>query len=235
MVGCVLDPGRTALRRKLQLVDRATGRAQGNQYSRVAMHGGLSYPGPLGPAEAKWHHGAMSDTAPRYPRQVKYIVVSEACERFSFYGMSTILVPYMERALGWSEADASATYHYFVAAAYFMTLFGGWISDRLIGRYRTILWLSIGYVIGHATLALADVAPDLRIGALYVGMALIAIGAGGVKPNVSAFVGDQFRKEQRSLLDRIYSWFYFGINVGSASSQVATPALLAGLGALCCL
>src|SRR5207237_10559903 len=84
-----------------------------------------------------------------------------------------------------------------------------------------------------ATLAVADLTPDLRIGALYLGMALIAIGAGGVKPNVSAFVGDQFRKEQRSLLDRVYSWFYFGINVGSASSQVATPWLLAGCGGLC--
>src|SRR5947209_9911054 len=193
----------------------------------------LLYSHPLGRAEAKWHHGAMSDTAPRYPRQVKYIVASEACERFSFYGMSTILVPYMERALGWSEADSSAIYHYFVAASFFMTLFGGWISDRLIGRYRTILWLSIGYVLGHATLAVADLTPGIRVGALYLGMALIAIGAGGVKPNVSAFVGDQFRKEQRSLLDRIYSWFYFGINVGSASSQIVTPWLLAGCAGLC--
>ncbi|TMB33494.1 MAG: POT family MFS transporter [Deltaproteobacteria bacterium] len=175
----------------------------------------------------------MNDTAPRYPRQVKYIVFSEACERFSFYGMSTILVPYMERALGWSEADSSATYHYFVAASFFMTLLGGWLSDRVMGRYRTILYLSIGYVIGHATLAVADAAPDLRIDLLYLGMALIAVGAGGVKPNVSAFVCDQFGRAQRSLLDRVYSWFYFGINVGSASSQVATPWLLAGCGGLC--
>jgi len=169
----------------------------------------------------------------RFPRQVKYIVASEACERFSFYGMSTILVPYMELMLGWSEADASATYHYFVAAAYFMTLVGGWISDRLLGRYRTILWLSVGYVVGHAVLAAADLAPGVRIAGLYAGMGLIAIGAGGVKPNVSAFVGDQFTRDQRSLLDRIYSWFYFGINVGSASSQVVTPWLLAGCAGLC--
>ncbi|MFL5276302.1 MAG: MFS transporter [Myxococcales bacterium] len=175
----------------------------------------------------------MSDSAARYPPQVKYIVASEACERFSFYGMSTILVPYMERALGWSETHSLSTYHYFVSAAFFMTLLGGWISDRLIGRYRTILWLSIGYVAGHATLAIADVAPGFRISGLYLGMALIAVGAGGVKPNVSAFVGDQFRKEQRSVLDRVYSWFYFGINVGSATSQIVTPWLLAGCAGLC--
>jgi proton-dependent oligopeptide transporter, POT family len=64
-------------------------------------------------------------------------------------------------------------------------------------------------------------------------MALIAVGAGGVKPNVSAFVGDQFTREQQGLLDRIYSWFYFAINVGSASSQVVTPWLLAGCAGLC--
>ncbi|MFL5360543.1 MAG: MFS transporter, partial [Myxococcales bacterium] len=67
----------------------------------------------------------MSDSAARYPPQVKYIVASEACERFSFYGMSTILVPYMERALGWSETHSLSTYHYFVSAAFFMTLLGG--------------------------------------------------------------------------------------------------------------
>jgi proton-dependent oligopeptide transporter, POT family len=168
-----------------------------------------------------------------FPRQVKYIVCSEACERFSFYGMSTILVPYMEASLGWSEDYASGTYHYFVAAAFFTTLIGGWISDRLLGRYRTILWLSIGYVAGHAVLAGADLVPSLRIGGLYAGMALIAVGAGGVKPNVSAFVGDQFTREQKGLLDRIYSWFYFAINVGSASSQIVTPWLLAGCAGLC--
>src|SRR3954447_23156046 len=102
------------------------------------------YSAPLLPAKGAWHHGAMNDTAPRFPRQVKYIVCSEACERFSFYGMSTILVPYMESSLGWSEEYASGAYHYFVAAAFFMTLLGGWISDRLLGRYRTIFWLSIG-------------------------------------------------------------------------------------------
>src|SRR5436305_14831379 len=99
----------------------------------------LLYSHPLGRTEAKWHHGAMNDSAPRYPPQVKYIVASEACERFSFYGMSTILAPYMERALGWSETYSSSTYHYFASASLFMSLSGGWISDPLIARYRTSL------------------------------------------------------------------------------------------------
>jgi len=162
----------------------------------------------------------------KLPPAVKYIIGNEACERFSFYGMSTILVPYMQQFLGWQHNTAESVYHYFVAAAYAMTVVGGWLSDRFFGRYRTILWLSYGYVLGHAVLAASDL--GWRVVALFVGMGLIVIGQSGIKPNLSAFVGDQFRQEERHLLDRVYSWFYFAINVGSATSQIATPWLLAG-------
>ena len=163
-----------------------------------------------------------------YPRAVKYILGNEACERFSFYGMSTILVPYMQQYLGWQRNRAEGVYHDFVAAAYAMTVVGAWLSDRFFGRYRTILWLSYGYVAGHATLAAMDVAPSVRAGLLFLGMSLIVIGQAGIKPNLSAFVGDQFRQEQAGLLDRVYSLFYVAINIGSAVSQMATPWLLAG-------
>lgn len=166
--------------------------------------------------------------AGRLPPAVKYILGNEACERFSFYGMSTILVPYMQHYLGWQRTRAEGVYHDFVAAAYAMTVIGAWLSDRFFGRYRTILWLSYGYVAGHATLAAMDVAPSTRAGLLFLGMALIVIGQSGIKPNLSAFVGDQFRQEEAGLLDRVYSLFYVAINIGSAASQIVTPWLLAG-------
>ena len=100
-----------------------------------------------------------SVSADRFPPAVKYILGTEACERFSFYGMSTILVPYMQQFLGWQRDRAEGVYHDFVAAAFAMTVVGAWLSDRFIGRYRTILWLSYGYVAGHAVLASADFAP----------------------------------------------------------------------------
>jgi POT family proton-dependent oligopeptide transporter len=162
----------------------------------------------------------------RLPRAVKYIIGNEACERFSFYGMSTILVPYMQQFLGWEHNRAESIYHYFVGVAYAMTVVGGWISDRFFGRYRTILWLSYGYVLGHAVLAAGDL--GFRVPALFIGMTLIVIGQSGIKPNLSAFVGDQFRQDEQHLLDRVYSWFYFAINVGSATSELVTPWLLAG-------
>jgi POT family proton-dependent oligopeptide transporter len=165
---------------------------------------------------------------------VKYIVGNEACERFSFYGMSTILVPYMQQFLGWQRTRAEGVYHDFVAGAYAAAVIGGWLSDRFFGRYKTILWLSYGYVLGHAVLASMDVAPDARVGLLFVGLTLVAFGQAGIKPNLSAFVGDQFRQDQQGLLDRAYSLFYVAINLGSAISQMVTPWLLAGcaLGAL---
>jgi proton-dependent oligopeptide transporter, POT family len=164
----------------------------------------------------------------RFPRSVKYILGNEACERFSFYGMSTILVPYMQQFLGWERNRAEGVYHDFVAAAYAMTVVGAWLSDRFFGRYRTILWLSFGYVAGHAVLAAMDVATGARATLLFAGMALIVAGQSGIKPNLSAFVGDQFRQDQAGLLDRVYSLFYVAINLGSAASQIATPWLLAG-------
>jgi len=168
------------------------------------------------------------ETRLKLPPAVKYILGNEACERFSFYGMSTILVPYMQDFLGWQRNRAESVFHDFVAAAYAMTVVGAWLSDRFFGRYRTILWLSYGYVAGHATLAAMDAAPSTRTALLFCGMTLIVVGQAGIKPNLSAFVGDQFRQDQAGLLDRVYSLFYVAINIGSAASQIATPWLLAG-------
>jgi POT family proton-dependent oligopeptide transporter len=157
---------------------------------------------------------------PSYPPQVKYIVGNEACERFSFYGMRSILTTYMLTSLLYSQQDAKAYFHYFVAATYLTPLVGGWIADRFWGRYRTILWISFAYVLGHGVLALWET----RTG-LFVGLALIAAGAGGIKPCVSAFVGDQFGTEQKALMQRVYGWFYWSINLGSAAAYVVIPQI----------
>ncbi|HEX7622481.1 MAG TPA: MFS transporter, partial [Anaeromyxobacteraceae bacterium] len=95
----------------------------------------------------------MTTTADRYPPQVKFIVGNEGCERFSFYGMRSILTVYMAQWLTLPEHEAEANYHLFIMACYLTPLAGGWLADRLWGRYRVILWLSLGYVFGHATIA----------------------------------------------------------------------------------
>src|SRR4051812_34907462 len=129
----------------------------------------------------------MADKTAGYPPQIKYIVGNEACERFSFYGMRSILVIFMVSQLLMKDHEAKAIFHLFVSAVYFTPLIGAWIADRYWGKYKTILYLSIVYCMGHGVLAWRDDKPGL-----YTGLALIAIGSGGIKACVSAFVGDQF-------------------------------------------
>jgi POT family proton-dependent oligopeptide transporter len=157
----------------------------------------------------------------RFPPQITYIMASEGAERFSFYGMRNILVIYMVQYLLVSAADSKASYHYFVMANYLMPLVGGWLADRFLGRYRVILWLSFGYVIGNLVIALVPT----RLG-LLAGCALIAIGAGGIKPCVSAFVGDQFAADQKHLLQKVYGLFYWMVNLGSATASLLIPFTL---------
>lgn len=154
----------------------------------------------------------------RMPPQIKYIVGNEAAERFSYYGMAAILVLFMTRSLGFSESDAQAAFHYFVFGVYFAPLLGAYLSDRFWGKYRTIMALSLFYVLGHGILAVWE----NEVG-LAAGLTCLALGAGGIKPCTAAHVGDQFTERNRYLLERAFPAFYFSINVGSLLAQVGIP------------
>jgi POT family proton-dependent oligopeptide transporter len=107
-----------------------------------------------------------------------------------------------------------------------MPLFGAWPSDKLIGRYHTILWVSLFYCAGHGVLACSDLFDGNvthKLWCLYTGLALIAFGSGGIKPCVSAFMGDQFKPEQSHLLQKAYGAFYWAINFGSFFSFLIIP------------
>jgi POT family proton-dependent oligopeptide transporter len=164
----------------------------------------------------------------RWPPQVKFIIGNEACERFSFYGMRNILTAFLvDFLLVTSPAaergpHAKEIFHLFVMAVYFTPLLGGYLADRHWGKYLTILWLSLVYSAGHALLAIFDDRPS----GFYLGLALIAVGAGGIKPCVSAFVGDQFTAAQKSLLPKIFAAFYWSINIGSFTASLFIPKLL---------
>jgi len=170
-------------------------------------------------------------TTTKFPPGIPYIIGNEAAERFSFYGMRAILVIYMTKFLfdgqgnpaPLGEEKAKEYYHLFVAAAYFFPIFGAPLADLWLGKYRTIISLSLVYCLGHVVLA-ANTHDILDW--LLAGLALIAIGAGGIKPCVSAHVGDQFGKSNVHLLEKVYGWFYLSINAGSFISTILTPWLL---------
>ena len=178
----------------------------------------------------------------RMPPGIPYIIGNELAERFSFYGMKSILVVFMTRHLldasgqpvYMNNEQARGVYHLFTAGAYFFPLVGAILSDVLWGKYRTILLISLMYCVGHGCLGLMDVGPLTGSWSmhpfLYAGLILIAMGAGGIKPCVSAHVGDQFGARNRHLLTQVFNWFYFSINLGAAASTFLTPLLLARAG-----
>jgi POT family proton-dependent oligopeptide transporter len=174
---------------------------------------------------------ADADVKPRYPKSVPFIIGNEAAERFSFYGMRSILATFLvaqffnpggDAALqGVAVAKANETTHFFVSLAYTMPFIGAILADWFFGKYKVILYISILYCIGHLLLAVYD--HDLS--GFRIGLLLIAIGAGCIKSCVSANVGDQFDKTNQSLLSKVYGWFYFSINAGSVFATIMIPEI----------
>lgn len=141
---------------------------------------------------------------------------------------TAILVVYLKDKLGYTENSATVVNHVFTMAVYFMCIFGGIISDIWLGKYRMILYLSILYSIGSTIVTLSSI-PNFQSSAdaiLMVGLTLIAIGSGGIKPCVSAFGGDQFKlPQQAAQLATFFSLFYFSINLGSLFSTFFSPMM----------
>jgi len=169
----------------------------------------------------------------RMPPGIPFIVGNEAAERFNFYGMRAILVVFMTKYLmdrsgalaPMSENDANKWYHVFLFANYFVPMLGSIVADAFWGKYRTIFWLSLVYCAGSVVLAF----DHTRLG-LTLGLTLIAIGSGGIKPCVSSNVGDQFGTDNQHLISRAFGWFYFSVNFGSFFSILLIPWLLAKYG-----
>lgn len=168
------------------------------------------------------------------PPGVPHIIGNEAAERFSFYGMKAVLAVFMVQYLHlmdgkgtgmMTEAQATMWVHRFNGAVYLTPLLGALIADVWLGKYRTIVWLSLVYCVGHAALACMGLFCESAAW-LAAGLGLVALGSGGIKPCVSAHVGDQFGSRNAHLLQRIFNWFYFSINFGAFFSMMLTPWLL---------
>ena len=175
------------------------------------------------------------------PTGIPYIIGNEAAERFSYYGMRAILVVFMTKHLlgpdgelsPMDATEATIWQHNFIKACYAFPLLGAIFCDWLWGKYRTILGLSLFYCVGHAVMTLCDM-PTLTgvhpLTALWIALALIAVGSGGIKPCVSAHLGDQFGPSNQRLISRAFGWYYVSINVGAAVSMWLTPLLLEWFG-----
>ncbi|KAJ8252908.1 hypothetical protein GJAV_G00206890 [Gymnothorax javanicus] len=175
-----------------------------------------------------------------FPISIFFIVVNEFCERFSYYGMRAVLVLYFRYFLRWDDDTATSIYHTFVALCYLTPILGAIVADSWLGKFKTIVYLSIVYALGQGVLAVSavhditdhnrDGSPDdltFHVALSMIGLILIALGTGGIKPCVAAFGGDQFDDHQEKQRSTFFSVFYLSINAGSLLSTVITPILRA--------
>ncbi len=163
----------------------------------------------------------MSATFFGQPRGLATLFMTEMWERFTYYGMRALLVLFLvdtvkRGGFGLNDKSATAIYGLFTAFAYLAGLPGGWVADRLIGAQRAVMLGGILITIGNAMLALTTTP-----GAFYLGLVVIVLGVGLLKPNCSAIVADLY-PEGGARLDAGFTLFYIGINVGAFLGPLVT-------------
>ncbi|HEX9606451.1 MAG TPA: peptide MFS transporter, partial [Gemmatimonadaceae bacterium] len=170
--------------------------------------------------------GASKRTFFGHPVGLSTLFFTEMWERFSYYGIRPLLVLFMTAALasggfGLDRATASSIVGIYAASVYLASLPGGWIADRWLGLRRSIWYGGVLIALGHLSIALSIV---FAHSAFYIGLVLIVLGTGLLKPNISAIVGDLY-PEGGSRRDAGFSIFYMGINIGALVAPLITGIL----------
>jgi dipeptide/tripeptide permease len=178
---------------------------------------------------------SQTTTAPAAPKQRSsvfdhplgfwFFFCGGCAERCSYYGMKAILLLYMIRILDFQDGYANRVMSFFMAACYLLPLAGGWVADKILGNYRTIVFFSIPYVIGQGILAIASLHEPKY---LYLSLGLLVLGSGMIKPNISTLMGltyDQRRPGRAALRSDAFALFYASINIGSAVSSFCVPLI----------
>ncbi len=163
-----------------------------------------------------------------HPRGLATLFLTEMWERFTYYGMRAILVLFLVGAvegggLGIDDKTGNAIYGLYISGTYLLSLWGGWIADRLIGAQRAVWWGGILIMVGNGLLAVGSTQ------LFFLGLVFIAFGVGLLKPNISAIVA-QIYPEGGSRRDAGFSIFYMGINVGAFLGSTIVPILAATYG-----
>jgi POT family proton-dependent oligopeptide transporter len=156
-----------------------------------------------------------------HPRGLATLFFTEMFERFTYYGMRAILVLFLTAAavnggLGLDDRTANSIYGLYISATYLLSLFGGWIADRLIGQQRAVFWGGVLIMLGNGCLATGNMQ------LFFIGLLVIVLGVGLLKPNISAIVA-QLYPEGGSRRDAGFSIFYMGINTGAFLGSILVP------------
>ncbi|KAI9291392.1 PTR2-domain-containing protein [Neoconidiobolus thromboides FSU 785] len=172
------------------------------------------------------------------PKAAWFIIVCELCERFSFYGASLLFVPYLLDRLGQSKSSATAINSAFLFFAYFTTIVGAILADTYWGKFKTILFFSVAYLLGLILLSVSSIPASIDSGFGLTGFCLatflfIAWGTGGIKSNVSAFAAEQVPQnsayDYNLTVERVFRFFYWAINAGAFFGMLICPILVNNL------
>jgi POT family proton-dependent oligopeptide transporter len=177
---------------------------------------------PMSDATALSYADPATTAGTRHPRAFWFFFWGEFAERCSYYGMRAILPLYLTAALHFADTKAGPIYYWFKMACYFLPLLGGYLADRVFGKYWTIVGFSVPYVLGHFILGIGTET------SLFIGLALLAGGSGVTKPNISTLMGQTYdaqRPGQEQLRAAAFLWFYFAINMGALISSVGVPII----------
>lgn len=155
----------------------------------------------------------------RHPIGFWFVFCGELAERASFYGMKGLLTLYLVCAYHYGDKNAAAATNLFTAACYLMPLAGGYLADRYIGKYKTIVVFSIPYILGHVVLGTFIGRPWLMLA-----LGLLALGSGAIKPNASTLMGSIYERQGKTeLLSEAFMYYYAAINIGAFATSFALP------------
>ncbi len=156
-----------------------------------------------------------------HPKGLPVLFFTEMWERFGFYTMLAIFVFYLQESFGWDQATVTNIYGIFLAGVYFTPIIGGWLADNVLGYGKTITIGAITMAIGYGLMAVPTNQPYL----LFAALAIVAIGNGLFKANISVLVGNLYSQSEVQLKDSGYNIFYMGINIGAFYAPFAAVAI----------
>jgi len=156
-----------------------------------------------------------------HPRGLYVLFFTEMWERFGFYITISIFVYYLGENFGWDATQVTNVYGIFIAFVYFTPILGGWIADNFLGYGKSIIVGAIILGTGYAIMAVPTETPGL----VYVAIAIVCLGNGLFKANISVLVGNLYAHSQGSLKDAGYNIFYMGINIGAFYAPIAAAGI----------
>ena len=199
-----------------------------------------------------WLAGRRGDDFAGHPRGLYLLFYAEMWERFSYYGMRALLILYLTRYWLFSDGKASLIYGAYTALVYVAPLLGGYLADRWLGQRKAVVYGGAVLALGHALMAVegtrgatdpAARQADPLIEVFWLALALIIVGSGFLRANISVLVGQLYRLTDVRR-DGAYTIFYMGVNVGAALGTILVGYLgetlgwawgfgLAGVGMVC--